>query len=77
MRIPASTQFYEVEFADGTVEQAYTTANTITQNIYTQVDNYGHQEAILDEIVDHEFTSSAITREQAAALPSKRHVACF
>ena len=56
-----STAMYEVEFADGTVEAV--AANTIAENIYTQVDEDGHDVLSLEEIIDHEATEEAVPKE--------------
>jgi hypothetical protein len=37
-------------------------ANTIAENIYTQIDEEGRQYLVLKEIVDHKFSDDAITK---------------
>ena len=54
------TALYEVQFADGSVE-AYT-ANLIAENIYSQVDENGHEVLKLDQIVDHDTDESAVRK---------------
>jgi hypothetical protein len=51
------TRIYEVQFPDGHTEEF--TANTIVENIYSQVDNEGNQFLLLDEINDHKRDGSA------------------
>lgn len=43
---------YGVEYLDGTTE--ILTTNTIAENIMSQVDEEGHQQLLLDKIVDHQ-----------------------
>ena len=45
------TRKYEVEYLDGNVE--IMTANLIAENIMSQVDEHGHRQLLLDEIIDH------------------------
>ena len=45
------TQVYEVEFSDGEV-LGYA-ANIIAVNLYSQVDTEGHQQVMLDDIINH------------------------
>ena len=45
------TRIYEVKFGDGEVLEY--AANVIAENIYSQVDDEGHYQLLLDEIVDH------------------------
>ena len=54
------TRLYEVEFVDGTTEAI--TANVIAENLLAQVDAEGHRQLLLDEIIDHRTTSSAISK---------------
>ena len=42
---------YEVEFLNGDTE--ILTANTIAENLLAQVDEEGHRQMLLDEIIDH------------------------
>jgi hypothetical protein len=51
---------YEVEFVDGNVEEL--TANIIAENLIAQVDEEGHRQMMLDEIIDHRVTEEAITK---------------
>ena len=45
------SRMYDVEFIDGGVEAV--TANIIAENILAQIDEEGHRQLTLDEIVDH------------------------
>jgi hypothetical protein len=56
------TREYEVEMPDGTIAEY--TANTIAENIYSQVDSEGRQYLMLSEIIDHKKDLSAITKDQ-------------
>jgi hypothetical protein len=49
---------YEVEFLDGT--QQVMEANLLAENILAQVDEDGHRQLLLDEIVDHRRLADAI-----------------
>lgn len=52
------TRVYEVEFPDGqTLEYS---ANIIAENLYSQVDEEGHHQVMMDEIVDHKSDNSAV-----------------
>jgi hypothetical protein len=55
------TRIYEVQFPDGHTEEF--TANTIAENIYSQVDTEGNQFLLLDEITDHKRDGSAIAMD--------------
>ena len=52
------TREYEIEFMDGTREKYL--ANVIAENMYTQVDDEGHQYLLLQEIMDHQKDHSAV-----------------
>ena len=45
------TRAYEVEYSDGTIK--ILTANIIAENLLAQVDEEGHRQLLLDEVVDH------------------------
>ena len=55
---------YEVEFIDGSVETI--TANVITENLLSQVDDEGHCQMLLHDILDHRKLSNALSDEDAA-----------
>ena len=52
------TRSYIVHFDDG--DQTELTANMIAESLYSQCDPDGHEYVLLDEIVDHQRTDSAI-----------------
>jgi hypothetical protein len=54
---------YEVQLADGTVEDVF--ANTIAENLYSQVDSEGRQYYLLREIVDHRRDDTALSKDEA------------
>ena len=53
---------YEVEFLDGTTETL--AANVIAENLLAQVDEEGHRQLMMDEIMDHRVLGDAIPRSQ-------------
>jgi len=59
------SRMYEIEFPEGNIE-AYT-ANTIAENIYSQVDAEGRSYSVLDEIQDHRSSNAAVTKEDSNA----------
>jgi hypothetical protein len=52
------TTEYVIEYEDGTSDRMF--ANTITESIYTQVNDEGRQFVLLKEITDHRKNSEAI-----------------
>lgn len=52
---------YEIEFGDGTITTL--SANLLTENILAQVDENGHRQLLLDEIIDHRTTADAISAD--------------
>ena len=55
-----NTATYDVTFADNSV--ANFGANVIAQNIYSQVDQHGHSERVLDKITAHSKNASAVKK---------------
>ena len=54
---------FEVEYIDGTIETL--SANIIAESILAQIDDEGHRQLLLDEIVDHRMDKNAeIGRDQ-------------
>lgn len=47
------TREYDIEYIDGTIETL--TANLIAENILSQVNEKGHRQLMLDEIIDHKY----------------------
>lgn len=58
-----NTTVYNVMFPDGGVQQY--AANTIAENIFSQVDEDGHRFQLLDHIIDHRSDHKAIPKEDA------------
>ena len=56
-----NTRAYLVEFKDGSVAEY--TANIISENIYSQVDQEGRSFSILQEITDHKVDSKVDLNE--------------
>lgn len=63
------TRQYEVEYLDGHNEVLM--ANTIAENILSQVDDEGHRQMMLEEIEDHRKTSDAIKKDENDARSTK------
>ena len=54
------TRVYEVEMPDGTY--ADYSANNLIENIYNSVDDNGHTEVFLEDIIDHRANDEAISK---------------
>ena len=54
------TRGYEVEFIDGTTETL--TANIIVENLLAQVDEEGHRQLLLDNIIDYRKNVDVVIR---------------
>ena len=52
-----------MEYTDGTIE--ILTANVIAENILSQVDEEGHRQLLLHDILDHKKTDDALGNEDA------------
>ena len=57
------TRRYEVGFLDGT--KTSLSANYIAENLFSQVDNDGHRQVLLDEIIDHRTNGSHVFQQDA------------
>ena len=55
------TREYEVEFLDGATDVF--TANTIAENLYSQVDDEGNSYSIMSEIIDHKKDGAAVAKD--------------
>ena len=53
---------YEVEYIDGTTEVI--SANIIAENILSQVDEEGHRQLMIDEIIDHRTNGQEVPLER-------------
>ena len=58
-----NSKLYEVEYLDGSTETL--AANIIAENLLSQVNDDGHRELLLDEIVDHRKTKDALSKEES------------
>ena len=56
------TRKYEIEFVDGTTE--IVTANVIAENILAQVDEEGHRQLLIEEIIDHRTGPDALGKDK-------------
>ena len=56
------TRQYEVTYVDGSNKAL--TANIIAENLLAQVDEEGHRQMMIDEIVDHRVQSNAIPKSE-------------
>ena len=52
---------FEVQYLDGSTEVL--AANTIAENIMAQVDDNGHRELLIDEIVDYRYDETALSED--------------
>ena len=57
------TRMYKVEFMDGTKQSL--SANYITENVFTQVDQDGNRQVLLDEIIDYRTTGKEVKQQDA------------
>ena len=57
------TRVYEVEFPDG--HRASLAANTIAENLFSQVDPEGNRHVLFDEIIDHRRNGNEVKMEDA------------
>ena len=57
------SRLYEVEYIDGTIEKL--TANAIADNIMSQVDEEGHRQLLLRDIVDHRINDEALKHKDS------------
>ena len=63
------SRVYEVEYGDGSLEAF--TVNIIAENILSQIDDQGHRQLMMDEIMDHRKTSDAINKDGPLYIPHK------
>jgi hypothetical protein len=62
------SRVYDIEFLDGTIKTV--TANTIAENILSQVDAEGHRMLMLDEIIDHHVLPTAVSKDKGTFITS-------
>jgi hypothetical protein len=66
------TRIYKVEFSDEQLLEY--TANVTADNLYSQVNEEGHHQITLDEIVDHKSDKSAVLPDDGyVTLNGRRH----
>ena len=66
------TSVYEVQFEDGQVLEY--SANVIAENLYSQVDEEGHHQVMMEEISDHRSDATAVKRSEGTfTLNGKTH----
>lgn len=64
-----NTTVYDVMFPDGSVQQY--AANTIAENIYSQVDVDRHRFQLMDHIMDHRTDGTVVSKEDAHFVDTK------
>ena len=57
------TREYNLKIPDGSTEQY--TANTVAENLYSDIDDEGFTFTMLNELIGHEKDESALTKEEA------------
>ena len=57
------TRVYDVVFGDGEVREY--AANVIAENLYSQIDEHGQQQVILEDIIDHRTNPTAVCEDNA------------
>ena len=55
------TREYILQMPDGSTEQY--TANAVAENLYSDIDNFGHTFTILNELIGHEKDSTALSKK--------------
>jgi hypothetical protein len=55
------SRVFEVQFQDGHIEEY--AANTIAENLYSQVDDDGYHHRLFDQLIDHRKTADAMSIE--------------
>ena len=53
---------YDIEYLDGRIESI--TANILAENVISQVNEDGHRQLVLDEIIDHRKTPEAVPKSE-------------
>ena len=68
------TRMYKVEYLDW--ERASLAANNIAKNLFTQIDDEGNRQVLMDEIIGHRSNKHAIKQQDAfivTKMGTKRH----
>ena len=68
LNLITDTRLYQVEFADGTRETV--PANVIAENLLSQIDQEGHQQLLLDEIISHRRLVDTIPKSEGTFISS-------
>ena len=63
------TRVYEVQFPDGSSDSY--AANTLAENLYSQIDDEGRTQIILKEIVDHRSNGRAVKKDDGYLTDSR------
>ena len=63
------SRVYDLEYSDGSLDAF--TANIIAENILSQVDDQGHRQSIMDEIMNHTKTSNTINKDDPLYISHK------
>ena len=58
-----NTRIYEVDYLDGTVKTL--AANVIANNLFSQVDQIGHRQLLIDQIIDRRKTLELFEEKDA------------
>ena len=54
---------YEVEFVDG--EKASLVANYIVENLFTQIDDEGNRQVLMNDIIDYQTNGTELKQQDA------------
>ena len=57
------TRMYEAEYLDG--ERTSLAANSIAENLFTQIDDKGNRQVLMDEIIGHRSNEHAVKQQDA------------
>jgi hypothetical protein len=55
------TREYIVEYSDGSLDVL--TANNIAESLYSRVDSEGHEQMLMQEIIDHKFDGNLLSKD--------------
>jgi len=61
-----NSRIYLAEFPDGCIQEL--SANAIVEAVYNQIDGDGYDENLFQDIIDHRFDSTALTKEELQQL---------
>ena len=63
------TRMYEVEYVDG--EQMSLADNNIAKNLFTQIDNEGNRQVLMDEIIGHWSNKHTVKNRKRSSRPRR------